>query len=79
MLCVNIDEVERNLSAYLKRVEAGETIVVARDNRPVVELRPIKSEHILPRPFGLCTGEFRVPDDFDAPLPESIIDEFEGK
>ena len=22
------------------------------------------------RPFGLCAGEFRVPDDFDAPLPE---------
>jgi hypothetical protein len=25
------------------------------------------------RPFGLCKGEFRVPDDFDAPLPEDIF------
>lgn len=32
-----------------------------------------------PRPFGLCKGEFRVPDDFDAPLPEYIIKEFEGR
>lgn len=32
-----------------------------------------------PRPFGLCRGEFVVPDDFDAPLPESILDAFEGK
>lgn len=31
-----------------------------------------------PRPFGLCNGEFSVPDDFDAPLPEDIIKEFEG-
>ena len=31
------------------------------------------------RPFGLCAGEFRVPDDFDAPLPEEIIEQFEGK
>ena len=31
------------------------------------------------RPFGLCKGEFRVPDDFDAPLPEYIIKEFEGQ
>jgi len=31
-----------------------------------------------PRPFGLCKGEFYVPDDFDAPLPEYIIKEFEG-
>jgi hypothetical protein len=32
-----------------------------------------------PRPFGLCKGEFSVPDDFDAPLPEDIIKEFEGQ
>jgi len=31
------------------------------------------------RPFGLCKGEFHIPDDFDAPLPEYILDEFEGK
>ncbi len=31
------------------------------------------------RPFGLCKGEFTVPDDFDAPLPENIINEFEGQ
>jgi len=31
------------------------------------------------RPFGLCAGEFVVPDDFDAPLPEEILDLFEGK
>ncbi len=30
------------------------------------------------RPFGLCAGEFTVPDDFDHPLPEHIIKEFEG-
>ena len=32
-----------------------------------------------PRPFGLCTGEFTVPDDFDEPLPEEILSAFEGK
>lgn len=31
------------------------------------------------RPFGLCAGEFSVPDDFDDPLPEYVIEEFEGK
>ena len=30
-----------------------------------------------PRPFGLCAGEFEVPDDFDAPLPESVLQTFE--
>lgn len=32
-----------------------------------------------PRPYGLCKGEFSVPDDFDSPLPEYIIKEFEGQ
>jgi hypothetical protein len=31
------------------------------------------------RPYGLCAGEFVVPDDFDDPLPENIIAEFEGR
>ncbi len=30
------------------------------------------------RPFGLCTGEFTVPDDFNDPLPEDILRDFEG-
>jgi hypothetical protein len=28
------------------------------------------------RPFGLCAGEFRVPEDFDAPLPNDVLDAF---
>ena len=31
------------------------------------------------RPVGLCVGEFVVPEDFDAPLPEEILNAFEGK
>lgn len=30
------------------------------------------------RPFGLCAGEFTVPNDFDMPLPEEILSAFEG-
>lgn len=30
------------------------------------------------RPFGLCAGEFTIPDDFDDPLPEHVLREFEG-
>lgn len=31
------------------------------------------------RPFGLAAGDFRVPDDFDAPLPEDVLLAFEGQ
>ena len=29
------------------------------------------------RPYGLCAGEFQVPDDFDALLPEAEMKLFE--
>jgi hypothetical protein len=31
------------------------------------------------RPFGLSKGEFVVPDDFDEPLPEEVLRDFEGR
>jgi hypothetical protein len=36
------------------------------------------SPHSRPRPFGLAKGQFTVPDDFNAPLPEDVLQTFEG-
>lgn len=30
------------------------------------------------RPFGLSKGDFVVPEDFDAPLPEIVLADFEN-
>ncbi|WP_426582242.1 type II toxin-antitoxin system Phd/YefM family antitoxin [Dapis sp. BLCC M229] len=49
-------------------MEEGETVVIIRVDQAIAEIRPIISSKKL-RPFGLCAGEFTVPDDFDAPLP----------
>jgi hypothetical protein len=32
-----------------------------------------------PRPIGLAKGQFTVPNDFNAPLSEDVLDSFEGK
>jgi hypothetical protein len=32
-----------------------------------------------PRPSGLAKGQFTAPDDFNAPLPENVLQAFEGK
>jgi antitoxin (DNA-binding transcriptional repressor) of toxin-antitoxin stability system len=76
---VSVDEMQRNLLAYLQLVENGETFVIVRTGKPVAEIGPVFSSPMRLRPFGLCAGEFTVPDDFDAPLPENIIEEFEGR
>ena len=79
MLHITIDEIQRDPLKYLTQVEAGETLVIVRSNQPIAELRPIAHANKQLRPFGLCAGEFVVPDDFDAPLPEDILSAFEGK
>ncbi len=63
---------------YLRRVEAGETIVIVRQDKAKSVIRPIASNNQR-RLFGLGTGEFTVPDNFDAPLPEYMLKSFEGK
>ena len=78
MLHITVEEIQRNISIYLQRVEAGETLVIVRAGQPLAEFKPIVSGPRQARPFGLCTGEFTVPEDFDAPLPEEILNTFEG-
>jgi antitoxin (DNA-binding transcriptional repressor) of toxin-antitoxin stability system len=78
MMNVTVDEIQRDPLKYLSQVEAGETLVIVRSDKPIAELRPIARSKQL-RPFGLCSGEFTVPDDFDAPLPEDLLSAFEGK
>jgi antitoxin (DNA-binding transcriptional repressor) of toxin-antitoxin stability system len=79
MTIVTIEEIEHNLLDFLRRVEAGETIVITRADEPLAEIKPIGQDAIRLRPFGLAAGEFTVPDDFNDPLPEEILRRFEGR
>lgn len=78
MTTITIDDIQRDLIGYLQRVKAGETLVVLEENEPVVEIKPVALNGARLRPYALCAGEFRVPEDFDAPLPDEIIEQFEG-
>ncbi|HVR97353.1 MAG TPA: type II toxin-antitoxin system prevent-host-death family antitoxin [Thermoanaerobaculia bacterium] len=79
MSTVSLQELQQDPDTLLDRVEAGEHLVVVRNGRPVAELRPVASTQTGPRPFGLSAGKFTVPDDFDAPLPEEILQGFEER
>ena len=79
MIQVAVDRIKQNLPAYLQRVESGETVVIVKSGKPMAEIKPIISASKELRPCGLCAGEFTIPDNFDDPLPEHIIREFEGK
>ena len=79
MVTVNIADAKSRLAEYLKRVEEGETVTIARRNKPIAELRPVKQPLQTQRPVALCADDFVVPDDFDRSLPVSVLDEFESQ
>ena len=75
---VNIHQAKTELSKLVERAEAGEEIVIARAGRPAAKLVPLTKAGN-PRRLGLLDGKFKIPDDFNAPLPESVLRAFEGK
>lgn len=79
MSTINIQDIQRDLTGFLRRVEAGEAFIVLRDDHPLAEVKPMANAIEQARPYGLCAGEFTVPPDFDEPLPEELLKEFEGQ
>ena len=74
---VNIHEAKTHLSRLVERAERGEEIIIARSGRPVARLVPLANTE-KPRVFGRMRGKIRIADDFDAPLPDEILDQFEN-
>jgi antitoxin (DNA-binding transcriptional repressor) of toxin-antitoxin stability system len=74
---ITVDEMKKDPEKYLQQVEAGLVLTIVRANKPVAELHPVSLPDKQVRPFGLCAGDFVVPDNFDAPLPEDVLQAFE--
>lgn len=74
---VDIGEAQRDLPDCLRRVADGQAIVITGGGKPLAELRRVDASDFPPRPSGLCKGEFSVLADFDAPLPDDVLSEFE--
>lgn len=80
MIKLNVHEAKTHLSRYLARLtEEGEKIVLCKRNVPIAEIRPLKPARSERRPIGLAKGLFEVPAEFFEPLPEEMLDAFEGK
>ena len=79
MIRLNIHEAKTHLSRYLRRLRPGETILLCKRNVPVAEIRSVTPPRNEPRPIGLAKGKFEVPKEFFAPLPDELLDGFEGK
>lgn len=56
MSTISVQDIQRNPLAFVRRVEAGESLLVVSGERPLAEIRPVPAPATLQRPFGLCAG-----------------------
>ncbi len=74
---VNIYDAKTQLSRLVDQAARGEDVVIARAGKPVARLTRIAPQP-KKRRLGMLDGQFKVPDDFNAPLPADVLSAFEG-
>ena len=77
MTTVGVHQAKTHLSELLRRVSGGEEILIVRGREPVARLVPATPPQT--RRLGIDRGRFAVPEDFDDPLPEALLREFEPR
>lgn len=73
---VNIHEAKTRFSQLLARVLSGEEVIIAKAGKPVARLVPFQQPPALRHP-GSAKGKIVMAPNFEAPLPETILQEFE--
>jgi prevent-host-death family protein len=81
MKTVSIRDAKNRLTELARSVESGETIVVTRNGRPILDLVPHKPQRGLrlealaefKKWNGIKRRVTSMPDDFDDPLPEDVL------
>ena len=69
MTQVNIHDAKTNLSKLIDKVLKGESVVIAKSNKPVVKLVLI-DELKSKRKIGTAKGKVLFSDDYDQPLKD---------
>jgi len=76
---VNIYEAKSKLSKLVDLASTGTDVVIARAGKPVARLTSLKTKEKRKYRLGLLEGKGWIADDFDAPLPDEILAQFEGR
>ena len=80
MRTVNIHAAKTHFSRLVDEAASGEEILIARAGTPVARLVALSPAGARgKRRLGSLAGIAVVPADFDAPLPDDLIDAFEGR
>ncbi len=75
---LTVKEAQANLSKHIADLKPGDRIILSHLDQPVAEILPMESRSDEPRPEGMGKGLAEVPDSFFDPLPDDILNEFDG-
>ena len=78
MSIVNIHQAKTNFSKLVNAAMRGEEITIAKAGKPVCRLVPIVTLKSKRKP-GALKGKIKIADDFDAPLPDDMLQLFDGE
>lgn len=58
MITLNIDDIQHNLSGFIKLIHEGNSLIITQADQPIAEIKPIltKPPQKERRPIGLCEG-----------------------
>jgi prevent-host-death family protein len=73
-----LQDAKTNLSDLLEKAAAGEEIIISKDGVPRARLVPLAADDPKLR-FGGWEGKVRFRGEFDEPLPDDMLDAFEGR
>lgn len=76
---VSIYDAKTRLSHLVDRAAAGEDVVISRNGKPLVRITRLEGGQKPRIKFGVLKGKIKMAADFDAPLPEKVLAEFEGR
>jgi prevent-host-death family protein len=74
---INIHKAKTHLSQLVEDAARGEEIVIAKAGKPTARLVGMATAQ-QPRRRGLLKERITIAAEFDAPLPDHILDTFEG-
>ncbi|RCJ41286.1 antitoxin [Nostoc minutum NIES-26] len=76
-ITVNVAQATAKFSELLNQVLLGEEVVIAEQGIPVARLVALRNTSS-PRISGLDKGKVFIAPDFNEPLPEEILSDFEN-
>ena len=79
MQTVNIYEAKTQLSKLVDLASSGTDVVIARAGKPVARLTSLTTKEKRLIGFGALEGQGWIAEDFDAPLPDDLLAQFEGR